>query len=134
MRRLFLSSAVVALALVRQAGCVQSQYVPNIFPLPTPTPVPSAPPMTANPAVLILSASASSPSTLIVSQPGAVQPPFMILGSSTCLTNNNVFVFSQTTNISSSTFLLTGRNVGQCVLVFGGIGGVQLTIPVTVGV
>ena len=131
-KQLILISAVAVLALITQAGCVQSQYVPNIFPLPTPTPVPSAPPMTANPAALVMSASASGTSTITVSQLGANQAPVMIVSSSTCIGNNNAFVVSQTASGSTATFQLAGRNTGQCIFVFGGVGGITLTVPTTV--
>ncbi|MBV8599976.1 MAG: hypothetical protein JO359_00280 [Candidatus Eremiobacteraeota bacterium] len=139
----FLAVSAIVLSL---GGCVQSQYVPAVgFVSPTPilvTPTPSppppgAPPILLNPNSLTLSVTGAQPpfastSTVTVSQPTANQPPFVIVSQSTCLTGNNLVIVSSSSAGATSVYQMRATTVGQCVLVFGGIGGVTNSLPVTV--
>jgi hypothetical protein len=127
---------VLAVAFVAQ-GCVRNAEVPNVYVAPTATPTPGAPAMLANPAALTLSASAPIPPnaaypTVTITQQGAVSPPFVVIAQSTCLMNGNVFIVSTISTVNTSAFALQALRTGQCVLVFGGMGGAQLIVPVTV--
>jgi hypothetical protein len=131
-------ASFATIALLFQAGCVQSQYVPsNFVGAPTPTATSAAPPLSANPTSLTLSASAIIPPngvfpTLTISQNGATSPPFVIQAQSTCLTNGNLSIVNTFSGGFSSTYQVQGTKTGTCVLVFGGIGGATLVVPVTV--
>jgi hypothetical protein len=135
MRKLILITGIIASA----AGCVHSQDVPPVQPiLPTAAPTsPAASPIVASPAALTLSVSALQPpfpsfSTLTVIQQGANQPPFVIQAQSTCLTNNNIVVFASSASGSTSTYQVKAITIGQCVMVFGGLGGAITSVPITV--
>jgi hypothetical protein len=118
-------------------ACVPSSDVPPVTGT-TPTPAPSVSPqaLVANPSSLTLSASALPPGgvypSITVTQNAASSPPVVISAQSTCLTLGYTNIVSSSANGSSGTFQVQGTKMGNCVLVFGGVNGTTLTVPVTI--
>jgi len=139
MRRSASFVLATALALVL-SSCVPSSEVPPIgssLASPTPTPSSAAPAMQASPSALTLSASSFPPGgtsypSLTVSQPGANSAPFVITAQSTCISHGNASIYSTSSSGTATTVQVQPLVTGQCVLQFGGTGGVTLYVPVTI--
>ena len=124
---------ILALCIVLLlTGCLPSDEVAPAPPLPTP----ATQQLTANPPALSLSASAlpagGSYPTVTVTQAGVNSAPSLVTAQSTCISHGNVTIVTSTANGNSATFSIQALQTGSCVLVFGGINGATLIVPVTV--
>ena len=115
-------------------ACVHQSDLPPIGPTPTPSAGTAA--LVANPSSMTLSASAAAPGgvfpSITVTQNVSSSPPVLVTAQSTCLSSGYTNIVSSTASGNSGTWQVQALLMGNCVLVFGGINGTTLIVPITI--